>query len=226
MFVGHYAPALALRAVSPRVPLWRYVVAVQFLDYLWAIFILTGVEKARVTPGYLAASPLDLYFMPYTHSLAAAAFWSIAAAIVYRTLISARGGWAGAALIAAAVFSHWIADLIVHGRDLALYPGSPVKLGFGLWSSVAVSQAVELGLIGAGLLLYARATAPAGAQGRIALLTLVALFIALQAYNLVAPPPGDIREVAISALVAYTLFAAVAFWLDRARAPAGGARKP
>lgn len=62
-----------------QLPLWHFFIAVQFLDYLWAAFILTGIEKARVTPGFLAASPLNPYHMPYTHSLAAAPVWSLLA---------------------------------------------------------------------------------------------------------------------------------------------------
>lgn len=217
MFIGHYAPAFALKAAPTKIPLWHYFVAAQFLDYLWAVCILTGIEKARIAPGFLAASSLDLYFMPYTHSLAAAAFWSAAGAAIYHAVVNRAAGRKGAISIGAAIFSHWIADLLVHAKDLALYPGSAVKLGFGLWSSVAASQALEFGLVGAGLLLYAKSTAPRGAQGRAALLTLVVVFIAMQAYNLLGPPPGAIGEVAVSALLAYSVLAAFAYWLDRAR---------
>lgn len=219
MFIGHYAPAAALKPLSQQTPLWHLFVAVQFLDYLWAIFILAGIEKARVVPGLLAASDLDLHFMPYTHSLAAALAWSAAAALGYRFALNRRAGWTGAVLIGAAVFSHWIADLIVHAPDLALYPGSAEKLGYGLWSSVLVSQSLEIALTGAAFLLYTITTAPKGAMGRISLLTAAAAFLALQAYNVIAPPPAGIEAVAISALVAYSLFAALAFWLDRTRTP-------
>jgi hypothetical protein len=33
----------------------------------------------------------------------------------------------------AAVFSHFVLDLVMHPADLALWPGSSVHLGFGLW---------------------------------------------------------------------------------------------
>ena len=32
MFVGHYAAALAAKAIEPRAPLWGYVVAAQAID--------------------------------------------------------------------------------------------------------------------------------------------------------------------------------------------------
>lgn len=217
MFIGHYAPAAALKPLSARTPLWHLFVAVQFLDYLWAIFILTGIEEARVVPGFLAASNLDLYFMPYTHSLAAAAAWSAAAAMAYRFALNRRAGWAGAMLIGAAVFSHWIADLIVHAPDLALYPGSAEKFGYGLWSSVLLSQTIEIALTAASFRLYVAGTRANGAMGHLAPMTVFAAFMGLQLYTLVTPPPAAIEEVAISALLAYSVSAALAFWLDRTR---------
>lgn len=217
MFVGHYGPAAALKAATPRVPLWHFFIAVQFLDYVWAIFILTGVEHARVVPGFLAASDLDLYDMPYTHSLVGAALWSLGGAALYRFLNRAAGR-DGAMLIGLAIFSHWIADLLVHAPDLSLFPGSATRIGLGLWSSIAGSQLLEAGTAAAGLVLYAGATQPKGLQGKLSLLALIAAFAVLQAYNLVAPAPPAIEGVAVAALIAYSLFAALAFWVDRTRA--------
>lgn len=219
MFIGHYAPALALKSSRVPVPLWHYFVAVQFLDYLWALFILAGIEKARVAPGFLAASPLDLYFMPYTHSLAAAAVWSVVAAAIYGAMINKKAGAAGALLVGVAVFSHWIADLLVHAKDLALFPGSAVKLGFGLWDSVLISQSLEAALFALCAFLYFRATRASGGAGVLALLLLIAAPAAIQVFNQVGEAPGDIKTVAALAIVAYTLMALLAAFADRTRAP-------
>lgn len=219
MFIGHYAPAAALKAVSKGPPLWHYFVAVQFLDYLWAIFILTGLEHARIVPGFLAASDLDLHDMPYTHSLAAALFWSLAAGVAYGTILNRKAGTQGALAIGAAVFSHWVADLLVHAPDLALYPGSEEKLGLALWGSVPVSQGLEFGLLALCGLLYLGATKAKGPIGRAAPYIVFALMAAAQILNLVGPPPPSIKTPAVLALVSYTAFAALAFWLDKTRAP-------
>src|SRR5262252_3483389 len=69
MFVGHYGPSFAGKALDNRIPLWLLFLAVQFVDVLWGIFVLLGIEKVRIVPGITASSPLDLYYMPYTHSL-------------------------------------------------------------------------------------------------------------------------------------------------------------
>ena len=62
MFVGHYAAALAAKAIEPRAPLWSYVIAAQAIDIGWGVLLMAGVEKARIVPD-LPGSTLDLYHM-------------------------------------------------------------------------------------------------------------------------------------------------------------------
>lgn len=217
MFIGHYAPAAALKPLTPKVPLWHYFLAVQFLDFLWAIFIIAGLEKARIVPGFLEASDLDLYFMPYTHSLAGAAVWSLLGTLVYGRMINRGAGLAGAAMIGVAIFSHWLADLVVHAKDLALFPGSNVKLGFGLWSSLPISKGIELGLFLAGFILYLGGTSPKGVAGRIAPFVVIAALIGVELYSATGAPPADMRIYGGLALVSFAVIAALAAWLDATR---------
>src|SRR5215831_12375099 len=132
MFIGHYSVSFAGKAAEPRVPLWLLFVAVQFVDVLWAIFVLLGIEKVRIVPGITASNALDLYYMPFTHSLVGAFFWS---ALAFRCCQFFRSlkGWRTGLLVGAAVFSHWVLDLVVHRPDLALYDNT-LKMGFGLWN--------------------------------------------------------------------------------------------
>ena len=64
MFVGHYSVAFAVKSEQNKIPLWVLFVAVQFLDYIWATFVLFGIEKLRVIKGFTAGSMLDAYYMP------------------------------------------------------------------------------------------------------------------------------------------------------------------
>lgn len=217
MFIGHYAPAAALKPLTPNAPLWHFFVAVQFLDFLWAGFIIAGIEKARVVPGFLEASDLDLYFMPYSHSLFSAVLWSLAGAAAYRVVINPAAGRLGATLIGAAIFSHWVADLIVHAKDLPLFPGSQMKFGLGLWSSMLISKGVEIGLFLGGFILYLGGTAPKGAIGRLSPAVVILALLGIEYYAAVAAAPETIRTVAGLALASYTLIAALAFWLDQTR---------
>src|SRR5260370_38759314 len=128
MFVGHYGVSFAVKTPRNKIPLWVLFVAVQLLDFLWAPFVLLGVEKVRFVPGITATNALDLYYMPYTHSLIGALFWSAVAFVIYKI------GWRGVAPNSAAllggfeVFLHLLLDLMVHRPDLAIYD-QPIKDG-------------------------------------------------------------------------------------------------
>jgi hypothetical protein len=107
MFVWHYGPGFAAKAPKKSIPLWVLFLAVQLLDVFWSIFVLLGIEKVRIVPGITATNPLDLYYMPYTHSLMGAMLWAIGAAIVYYWW-RRDDGWAAATLVGAAVLSHFL----------------------------------------------------------------------------------------------------------------------
>ena len=130
MFVGHYGVGFAAKRVEPSIPLWLLFLAVQFLDVLWAPFVLLGIEKVRIVPGFTATNPLDLYYMPFTHGLVAAILWSCAGGLAYQILARPSRRQAGV-VIGVAVFSHWVLDFIVHRPDLPLYDNS-AKVGLGL----------------------------------------------------------------------------------------------
>src|SRR5439155_9333394 len=107
MFVGHYGVSFASKSADRSIPLWVLFIAVQLLDVAWAPFVLLGIEKVRIVPGITASSPLDLYYMPYTHSLIAALLWSAGAFVIYRLWMRGDGNFA-ALVVAVAVFSHWV----------------------------------------------------------------------------------------------------------------------
>src|SRR5476649_2652838 len=69
MFVGHYGVSFAAKPAESRVPLWVWFIAVQWLDVIWSVLVLMGIEKLRIVPCYTEANALDLYYMPYTHGL-------------------------------------------------------------------------------------------------------------------------------------------------------------
>jgi membrane-bound metal-dependent hydrolase YbcI (DUF457 family) len=215
MFVGHYGPSLAIRAVRPDVPLWLLFVAAQVVDIAWAIFVLAGMEHVRIEPGITAASPLDLYYMPYTHSLPAAVAWSVAAAVVCRVFFRWRD-WSAAAWVGVAVFSHWVIDFLVHRPDLPLWKDT-AKVGLGLWNYVGLSFGLEAAVLIAGLALYLARTRALTTVGRYGPAVFVAAMLAMQGSTFVAPPPGSTTTLAVTALVGYLALAAIAGWLDRQR---------
>ncbi len=202
MLVGHYSAAFLAKAVEPRLPLWSLAIAVQFVDVLWAVCVLLGIEHLRVDPA-LASNPLDLYDMPYTHSLAGTLAWAaLAAAVAFAWRRELRA----ALVVGAAVASHWIADWLVHRPDLLLWSGS-AKHGLALWNFPVIALALELLLLIASAALWLRTRRVTGAELRRAL-TLVAALVAIQIVLTLGPPPVGPPAVAGLALV---LFAAVAW---------------
>jgi hypothetical protein len=208
MFTGHYSFSFAGKSVDKRIPLWTLFLAVQWIDVMWSIFVLLGIEKVRIVPGITASNALDLYYMPYTHSLLGVLCWSALAYVVCQMAPGLRGVRTGL-ILAAAVFSHWILDLIVHRPDLALYD-SVGKMGFGLWNYRAAAFALEMAvLFGGAVMLYRTAVH----RGR--LIGFVIFLAVLQVFGtfFFPPPPSD-HAAATTALVSYIVFALAAWWVD------------
>jgi hypothetical protein len=216
MFVGHYGVSFAAKSIDKRVPLWTLFIAVQAVDILWGAFVLLGIEKMRIRPGLTAASPLDLYYMPYTHSLVGALAWSALGFAVYR-LARGRGSAGGAVLVAAAVFSHWVLDLIVHRADLPLY-GNAHKVGLGLWKHAAPALTLEMIVLWGGLVLYLHATtARAPGLGQYGMAAFGIVLALVQVVGVWGPTPSSPRAEATTALFFYFAFAGVAAWLEKSR---------
>jgi hypothetical protein len=218
MFVGHYSVAFAVKSEKDKIPLWVLFVAVQLLDFLWAPFVLLGVEKVRIVPGITATSPLDLYYMPYTHSLIGALVWSGVAFALYKVGWGAKASNAAALLVGFAVFSHWILDLIVHRPDLAIYDDT-WKVGLGLWNYRGLAFGLEAALLAIGIIIYFKRNAVLSVARKSGIIIFGVVMILIQTMNTFGGrrPLSSDRAVAITALIFYTLFAGVAFLLEQRR---------
>lgn len=216
MFVGHYGACLAGKSVAPRASLGTWLLSTQFLDLLWPLMLLAGVEHVRIDPGNTRFTPLDFEDYPVTHSLVGALGWSVAFGVVHLALRRRR---ATACLLAAGVFSHWVLDAIVHRPDLPLAPGGGPRVGLGLWNSPAATIALESAIFLGGLALYARATRAPDRTGRWALAGFVAFLVVLYSWSAASPPPPSAEAVAWSGIGQW-LLVAWAYWIDRHRVPA------
>lgn len=211
MFIGHFAPAFAAAAISPRAPkLGTMFVAAQLVD--WGFFALAtfGIEKMRVEPGATEMVPFDLYHMPYTHSLAGTGIWAITFALI---VMIWRRNLIGGFLAGLVVASHWVLDWITHRPDLTL-AGGEQTYGLGLWNYPAIAMPLEIGITLAAFAFYVRRTR--GPVGPPAILLLVLL--AFQAINWFGPEPSSAGiALYLQALLAFGIATGFAWWVGENR---------
>lgn len=213
MFIGHFAVGFAAKKPAPQVSLGTLFIAVQFLDLLWPIFLLAGIEQVRIDPGNTVVTPLEFYNYPYTHSMAMALFWSVLVGALY---FAVKKNARGAVIVGAGVFSHWVLDFITHRPDLPLYPGSDVLLGLGLWNSIPATVVVEGALFAGAVYLYATMTRAKNRAGTWGFWSLVALVVVIYLSNLFGPPPSDTTTIAYVTLAMWA-FVPWLYWIDRQR---------
>lgn len=211
MFIGHWAPALAVAAKRPAPSVGVLFVAAQLVDWAFFGLLITGVERMRFSPGISAMNPMDLYHMPFTHSLVGSAAFAAAFAALVWGLTNDR---TAALLAGGVVLSHWFLDLLVHVPDLTL-AGSPPKLGFGLWNHPMIEMPLELGITFGALWLYARARRPAPLR----VWALAGVLLLLQAVNWFGPVEPDVTlGTSLLAFFAYGVATLAAWWMGKSAA--------
>jgi hypothetical protein len=218
MFIGHYGPAF-VAATSRKAPrLGTLFIAAQLVDLAFFSFLLVGVEHMRLVPGITAMNPMDLYDMPWTHSMVGALAWSGGFALLIwlwrRSIIAALIG-------GAIVFSHWLIDLLVHRPDLTI-AGSPPPLGLGLWNHPAIEMPLELAFAFGGLAFFVSRTRATSARAWLPVALLAAMMAVAQAVNWLTAQPKSVIDppppsLAITGLAAYVVLAALAWWVSRTR---------
>jgi hypothetical protein len=221
MFIGHYGIALALRTIkgSPSLPV--LFAGVQLVDIAFFSFLIPGIERMRIEPGATAMNAMDLYFLPYTHSLVGALGFSLVFGAIVAALTARESRWPAFTITAVAVFSHWLLDLIVHRPDLGLIGDSDTKVGLGLWNYPAIEMPLEIAVLAAGLAIFMASRRPLSRRGIISFAVVVVAMGALQAFNWFGPQPApdtNLAMVGIEGVVAYVVLIAAAWWVEAATA--------
>lgn len=213
MFIGHYAVAFAAKKAAPQTSLGTLFFCAQFVDLLWPVLMLLGLEHARIDPGNTAVTPLDFYDYPISHSLLAVLIWSaIIGGVYFVWRRYKRGAW----VLGLCVLSHWVLDFLTHRPDLPLGFGESTKVGLGLWNSPVGSVVVEAGLYSTGVALYLLTTRQKDRIGLYGFWALVVFLAAIHIGNIVGPPPPDISIVAVAGNASW-LFVLWAYWVDNHR---------
>ena len=215
MFIGHAALAFAAKPLAPRTSLALLLAATYWLDIVWPVLVLAGIEHVRIDPGNTAFTPLDFFDYPWSHSLVLAAGWSA----LFGFAVS-RAGKRVAVILGLLVFSHWVLDFVSHRPDLPLAPASTTMLGLGLWNSIPATLLIESAMFGAGVWIYALATRPRDAIGIFGFWGFVFFLGAIYAANVFGPPPPSVTAIGIAGVAGAALFTVWSWWIDRHRSSA------
>jgi len=214
MFIGHFGVGFASKKVAKKVSLGTLFLAAQFVDILWPILLIFGIERVEIDPGNTAFTPLNFIYYPFTHSLLAAIFWAVLFGFTYYLI---KKDLKSAVWCSLLVPSHWILDLLTHRPDLPLYPGgnSPM-LGVGLWNSVYATLIIEIGIFLTGIYLYLRATKPKNKTGFFSLWALIIFLLLVYFINVFGPAPDSVDSIGYVGLSQFLLIA-WAYWIDKNR---------
>jgi hypothetical protein len=215
MFAGHIGAALAVGRVDRRINAGVFVFAALLLDVVLWLFVLLGWESVAIPSNFTTTHQPEFTF-PYSHGLLAAIMWSALAGTVGFIACTKLGipRLRAAVLLAAAVFSHWLLDALVHVAELPLVGANSGKVGLGLWQNMPFALLAEALILIGGLYLFL----PGAAMSRTRKLWLVAICILILAFTVagmtIAPPPPSIAVMAASSLITIILSSGLVAWLS------------
>jgi hypothetical protein len=213
MFIGHFGAGFAGKKFSKSASLGTYFLAAQWIDLIWPILVLFGIEKVEIEPGISSVTPLNFSYYPFTHSLVGVLLWSILFGTIYFFI---KKNYKTSIILGLLVLSHWFLDLIVHIPDLPIIPGEGLKVGLGLWNSFAATLIVEGLVFTIGLYLYLKSTKTKNKTGNYYLLGLVIFLVAIYISNLIGPPPESAEAIGIVGNAQW-LIILWGYWIDKNR---------
>lgn len=217
MFAGHIGAALALGRAERRVNIGTFTIAALLLDVALWLFVLLGWESVTI-PASFPTTHQPAFIFPYSHGLLAAVVCSALAGAAaftwYRPLLK-TATLRAAALVAVAVFSHWLLDALVHVPELPLMGKGSVKVGLALWQDMPVALTAEAVIVVAGLCLFLSGSSLSRAR-RLSLTALSLLILGFTVVGMtVAPPPPSVLIMAGISLVTLLVVCALICWLGR-----------
>jgi len=207
---------MVIARIERRVNLGLVCLAALFLDLVLWLLVLLGWESATIPADFIATHQPKFVF-PYSHGLAASIGWSVlagAATFLWYPRVS-HAKLRAAALVAAAVFSHWLLDALVHAPELPIAGARSAKVGLWLWREMPVALAIEALVAFAGLYLFVSGAALSRPR-KVWISVLSLLVFGFTAIGMtVAPPPPSVTAMAATSLVTIVVVSLLAGWLAK-----------
>jgi len=213
MFIGHFGAGFTGKKFSKSASLGTYFMAAQWVDLIWPILLLLGIEKVEIDPGVSAVTPLDFTYYPFTHSLVGIIIWGVLFGAVYFFI---KKDLKTSIILGSLVVSHWFLDLLVHIPDLPIFPGEGIKVGLNLWNSLTATLIVEGLIFATGVFLYYKTTTAKNKIGTYSLIALVVFLVIIYLSNLFGPPPDSVEAIGIVGNAQW-LIVLWGYWIDRNR---------
>jgi membrane-bound metal-dependent hydrolase YbcI (DUF457 family) len=199
--------------MEPKISLGTWMLAALLADLILFPLLIAGIESFGRQPGD-GLNRMVGQNIVYSHSLLMDVTWAgLFAAAYYWRRRYPRGAW----LLLAAVVSHWLLDFVSHRPDMPLAPGMRQTFGLGLWNSVPATLVVEGGFWLLAIMVYVRATHPAGRAGVYGFWIGVALFTLSWYKNITTGMDPNPVSAGIGGLIFFSLMVAWAYWVNRLR---------
>lgn len=202
MFIGHFGVGFASKKIDNKPSLGTLFLATQFIDLIWPIFLLLGLEQVKIEPGNTSFTPLNFISYPFTHSLLGVLFWAFLVGTIYYFI---KKDIKTAMLLGVLVLSHWVLDFFTHKPDLQILPWSNIKVGLGLWNSISITMIVEGAIFIAGVWYYHKSTKAKNKKGEWGFWVLTIFLALTYVMNIFGSPPPNEKMIAIVSLSLWIL---------------------
>jgi len=213
MFIGHFGAGFAGKKFAKRPSLGTLFIAAQFIDLLFPILLILGLESVKIEPGNTVVTPFNFINYPISHSLLGVLLWSLLVGGIYYYFKKDKHS---SVVLGLLVLSHWVLDLISHRPDLPVIPGVDWFVGFGLWNSLPATIIIEGAIFGLGIYYYLASTTAKNKTGLYAFWGLIVFLVVAYFSSLFGPVPSSEEPFGYVGLSQW-LLVAWGYWIDKNR---------
>jgi TctA family transporter len=149
--IAHVGVGFAAKRYAPDVPVIYLILAAEFIEIMFFVFVLSGLERMP--------EPDSSPYAPFSHSVIMGVIWSmVIGSLTYLISKNQRTS----IIIALLAFSHTVLDIIASPK-LAFYPtdtampiffDTSLSIGLGLFKYSTAALAFEFGFLFLGIVIY------------------------------------------------------------------------